>query len=199
VEATLACWSGTTQDCTGCIHSIMPCNASLYPNLSILLQVLVTLPVTTATAERSLSTLKRLKTYLRSSIMGDPHTLTGAPPLDPAGELPSPRLPVLHPLYENPGSITDDWCSLLSVCACVSEYCQMLRTCGLIYKDSLNFPKFFLSSNGQTQVLCKSIYFVRIIPYFDERYIRRPMKCKTGVWICQSSGSNCCLEKLIII
>ena len=29
------------------------CNASMYPNLSILLQVLVSLPVTTATAERS--------------------------------------------------------------------------------------------------------------------------------------------------
>jgi len=46
------------------------CSASLYPNLSTLLQVLVTLPVTTATPERSFSTLKRLKTYLRSS-MGD--------------------------------------------------------------------------------------------------------------------------------
>jgi len=38
------------------------CNASLYPNLSILLQVLVTLPLTTATPEHSFSTLKRLKT-----------------------------------------------------------------------------------------------------------------------------------------
>ena len=49
------------------------CNASLYPNLSILLQVLVTSPVTmqcTATPERSFSALKRLKTYLRLS-MGD--------------------------------------------------------------------------------------------------------------------------------
>jgi len=35
---------------------------------SILLQVLITLPVTTATPERSFSTLKRLKTYLRSSM-----------------------------------------------------------------------------------------------------------------------------------
>jgi len=42
------------------------CSASMYPNLSILLQVLVTLPVTTATPERSFSTLKRLKTYLRN-------------------------------------------------------------------------------------------------------------------------------------
>ena len=50
------------------------CNASLYPNLSILLQVLVTLPVTTATAERSFSTLKRLKTSAgaRTSGQGGP-------------------------------------------------------------------------------------------------------------------------------
>ena len=46
------------------------CNESLYPNVAVLLHVLATLPVTTASAERSFSTLKRLKTYLRSS-MGD--------------------------------------------------------------------------------------------------------------------------------
>jgi len=39
-------------------------------NVAVLPQVLATLPVTTATAERSFSTLKRLKTYLHSS-MGD--------------------------------------------------------------------------------------------------------------------------------
>jgi len=43
----------------------------LYPNVTVLLQVLATLPVTTATAERSFSTLKRLKTYLRSSMRDD--------------------------------------------------------------------------------------------------------------------------------
>jgi len=36
------------------------CNASLYPNLSILLQILATIPVTTAMLEHSFSTLKRL-------------------------------------------------------------------------------------------------------------------------------------------
>ena len=50
------------KDCTAYIA----CNAPLYGNLSILLQVLVTLPLTTATPERSFSTLKRLKTYLRN-------------------------------------------------------------------------------------------------------------------------------------
>ena len=40
----------------------------LYPNLSIALGLLLTLPVTVASGERSFSTLKRLKTYLRSTM-----------------------------------------------------------------------------------------------------------------------------------
>lgn len=43
----------------------------LYPNLSIALRLLLTLPVTVASGERSFSTLKRLKTYLRSSMSQD--------------------------------------------------------------------------------------------------------------------------------
>ncbi|KAJ8875326.1 hypothetical protein PR048_023221 [Dryococelus australis] len=39
----------------------------LFPNLHILLKILTTLPETTSSAERSFSTLKRLKTYLRNS------------------------------------------------------------------------------------------------------------------------------------
>ena len=63
-------WHATTEPPKTALDAYTASNASLYPNLSILLQVLVTLPVTTATPERSFSTLKRLKTYLRSS-MGD--------------------------------------------------------------------------------------------------------------------------------
>lgn len=37
------------------------------PNLHTLLQILATLAISTATVERSFSTLKRLKTYLRNS------------------------------------------------------------------------------------------------------------------------------------
>ncbi|KAK7933326.1 hypothetical protein WMY93_004222 [Mugilogobius chulae] len=40
----------------------------LYPNLSIALRLLLTLPVTVASGERSFSSLKRLKTYLRSTM-----------------------------------------------------------------------------------------------------------------------------------
>nr|UOX61060.1 MAG: hypothetical protein DiTV3a_F7ORF1 [Diabrotica toursvirus 3a] len=36
----------------------------MYPNIRIFLQILITLPVSAATAERS--TLKRLKTWLRN-------------------------------------------------------------------------------------------------------------------------------------
>ena len=63
-------WHAAVKPSKTALDAYTACNASLYPNLSILLQVLVTLPVTTATPERSFSTLKRLKTYLWSS-MGD--------------------------------------------------------------------------------------------------------------------------------
>ena len=43
------------------------CTSEFYPNINKLLKILVTLPISTSTAERSFSTLKRLKTYLRNS------------------------------------------------------------------------------------------------------------------------------------
>ncbi|XP_075680253.1 zinc finger MYM-type protein 1-like [Dermatophagoides pteronyssinus] len=43
----------------------------LYPNLVILLRILSTLPITVASAERSFSKLKLIKTYLRSTIGKD--------------------------------------------------------------------------------------------------------------------------------
>ena len=42
------------------------CDKELYPATNNLLQLLLTLPVSVATAERSFSTLRRLKTWLRS-------------------------------------------------------------------------------------------------------------------------------------
>jgi len=64
-------WHAAAELPKTALDAYTACNASLYPNLSILLQVLVILPVITATQERSFSTVKRLKTcYLRSS-MGD--------------------------------------------------------------------------------------------------------------------------------
>ncbi|KAG0430646.1 hypothetical protein HPB47_022499 [Ixodes persulcatus] len=45
--------------------------SSLFPNVHTLLKILATLPVTTATVERSFSTLRRLKTYLRNRTAED--------------------------------------------------------------------------------------------------------------------------------
>ncbi|KAJ8873201.1 hypothetical protein PR048_026834 [Dryococelus australis] len=45
--------------------------ASALPNIRVLIQLLCVLPVTTNTLQRSFSTLRRLKTYLRSTITED--------------------------------------------------------------------------------------------------------------------------------
>ena len=49
----------------------MSCNSDVYPSISVLLEIGSILPVSTATVERSFSTLRRLKTYLRNSISED--------------------------------------------------------------------------------------------------------------------------------
>ncbi|XP_014675618.1 PREDICTED: 52 kDa repressor of the inhibitor of the protein kinase-like [Priapulus caudatus] len=43
-------------------------HSGMYPNIEMLLRILCSLPVTSCTAERAFSGLKRLKTYLRSSM-----------------------------------------------------------------------------------------------------------------------------------
>ena len=50
------------------IEALCACHADIYPNVYILHTILGTLPVSTATSERSFNTMKRLKTYLKSSI-----------------------------------------------------------------------------------------------------------------------------------
>lgn len=49
------------------IDSLSACNRSMFPNIHILLKILATLPVSTASSERSFSTLRCLKDYLRNS------------------------------------------------------------------------------------------------------------------------------------
>ena len=49
------------------LEALAVCNATLQPNIRKLLQILATLPVSTCTSERSFSTLRRLKTYLRNT------------------------------------------------------------------------------------------------------------------------------------
>ena len=58
------------------IDSLSACNRSMFPKIhNILLKILATLPVSTASSERSFSTLRRLKDYLRN--LTGPERLTG--------------------------------------------------------------------------------------------------------------------------
>lgn len=49
------------------MEALSVCEQNIYPNVFRLLKILATLPVSTASNERSFSTLKRIKTYLRST------------------------------------------------------------------------------------------------------------------------------------
>ena len=61
-------WSDKCSPPTTVTESISQLERYFFPNIAILLQIFGTIPVTTATAERSFSVLKRLKTYLRNSM-----------------------------------------------------------------------------------------------------------------------------------
>ncbi|XP_050537332.1 52 kDa repressor of the inhibitor of the protein kinase-like [Daktulosphaira vitifoliae] len=50
------------------MEAIVLCNSQIYPNVFKLLQIFATLPVSTASNERSFSNLKRKKTYLRNTM-----------------------------------------------------------------------------------------------------------------------------------
>ena len=52
---------------TDALNSIKECCPDAFPNIFTLIAILLTLPVTTCTSERSFSTLRRLKTYLRNT------------------------------------------------------------------------------------------------------------------------------------
>ncbi|XP_022175945.1 52 kDa repressor of the inhibitor of the protein kinase-like [Myzus persicae] len=49
------------------LQLLSECNGIFYPNITKMLEILVTLPVSTATADRTFSSLRRIKTYLRST------------------------------------------------------------------------------------------------------------------------------------
>ncbi|KAL9977108.1 hypothetical protein ACROYT_G014479 [Oculina patagonica] len=53
------------------VETLPHCRPQEFPNLSRAFTALLTLPITTATAERSFSALRRLKTYLRSTMKED--------------------------------------------------------------------------------------------------------------------------------
>lgn len=51
---------------TGLTSYLKNCPGELFPNINVLLRILLTLPVTTAEPERTFSCLKRIKTFLRN-------------------------------------------------------------------------------------------------------------------------------------
>jgi len=60
-------WKNNQIKTDSAIDTLLHCTTVL-PNIKILLQLFATLPVISATPERTFSTLKRLKTYLRSTM-----------------------------------------------------------------------------------------------------------------------------------
>ena len=51
--------------------AIKDCDAALFPNISILLQIACTIPVTPCECKRSASTLRQLNNYMRASMGKD--------------------------------------------------------------------------------------------------------------------------------
>lgn len=64
-------WLKNNERPTTILTALNACNDLLFPKIYTLLKVLATLPVTTATPERTFSSLKRIKSYLRNQIGQD--------------------------------------------------------------------------------------------------------------------------------
>lgn len=65
-------WTREKYDCTfSAIQLINFCDCDIYPTLHVLFRILITLPISIASPERTFSTLRRLKTWLRSTIAQD--------------------------------------------------------------------------------------------------------------------------------
>lgn len=64
-------WKSSDDKPKSIITALEKCEKKIFPNIHTLLRICATLPITTASGERSFSTLKRLKTYLRSTMSKD--------------------------------------------------------------------------------------------------------------------------------
>lgn len=53
---------------TTAIETLKTCDSDIYPNIHLALSFICVLPVSVASSERAFSTLKRLKTWLRSTM-----------------------------------------------------------------------------------------------------------------------------------
>ena len=64
-------WQNVTEKPSTLIDTLKHAKPELYPNIHRAVKVLLTMPVTSANTERSVSALKRIKTYLRSTMVED--------------------------------------------------------------------------------------------------------------------------------
>ena len=65
-------WQGSDITPPSSLQSLLPVIDRLtFPNMYVAFQILATLPVTSCTSERSISVLRRLKTYLRGTMSED--------------------------------------------------------------------------------------------------------------------------------
>ena len=64
-------WQLVAVDIPTTLISTLDHNLDAYPCIRHLLRILLTIPATSATCERSFSSLKRIKTYLRSTMSAD--------------------------------------------------------------------------------------------------------------------------------
>ena len=56
---------------TSAVQTLAACDREFFPNIHTLIRILYKLPMTSAECERSLSALRRLKTYLRSTMSSE--------------------------------------------------------------------------------------------------------------------------------
>lgn len=73
LDMELVCWQTKWDDHDGDLptrpkETLVWCDPTYFPNIHTLLRIICTLPVTSCSCERSISGLKRLKTYLRSTM-----------------------------------------------------------------------------------------------------------------------------------
>ena len=73
IDMEIVCWETKWKDHVGELPSkpketLLYCDYNYFPNIHTLLRIICTLPVTSCSCERSISGLKRLKTYMRSTM-----------------------------------------------------------------------------------------------------------------------------------
>ena len=73
LDMELICWGAKWDNHKGEVpnkpaDTVLQCDSNYFPNIATLLRIVCTLPVTSCSCERSISGLKQLKTYLRSTM-----------------------------------------------------------------------------------------------------------------------------------